>query len=115
MDKLDVIISLLLFIILAGFIKHVSGVIYRRISGSTQSQIVSVLIDKGYYDIALRKCERFLKKRPGDSTLLWLRATLYFKLDQKDKAKSEFNKLIADEPLWKDDAEKYLDALNSET
>lgn len=113
-EKLDIVIALLLIIIATSFFKLIFNVIHRNLSGTSQAQTINILIDKGYYDVALRKCETFISKRPCDANLLWLRATLYFKLDKKDKAMSEFQNLIKTEPLWKEDAQKYIDVLNDE-
>ncbi len=113
-EKLDIVIALLLIIILTSFLKFIFNIMQRNLSGASQAQTINMLIDKGYYDVAMRKCESFISKRPCDANLLWLRATLYFKLDQKDKAMSEFLNLIITEPLWREDAQKYIDAMNNE-
>ena len=113
-EKLDIVIALLLIIILTSFLKFIFNIMQRNLSGARQAQTINMLIDKGYYDVAMRKCESFISKRPCDANLLWLRATLYFKLDQKDKAMSEFLNLIITEPLWREDAQKYIDAMNNE-
>ena len=113
-DKLDIIIFLLLLIIFAGLFKYISGRIYRSLSGTAHSQVINAFIDKGWDEGALRKCEKFLEKRPGDTFLLWTRATLYYRLGEKDKARAEFLKFVDEQPLWKEDAEKYLSTLDSE-
>ena len=113
-EKLDIVIALLLIIILTSFLKFIFNIMQRNLSGASQAQTINMLIDKGYYDVAMRKCESFISIRPCDANLLWLRATLYFKLDQKDKAMSEFLNLIITEPLWREDAQKYIDAMNNE-
>lgn len=44
-----------------------------------------------------------------------MKANILFKLNSLDEAKELFQKLSEDEPLWKEDAEKFLNAINEKT
>ncbi|MGI1670540.1 MAG: tetratricopeptide repeat protein [Neptuniibacter sp.] len=114
-EKLDTIIYLLVTLILIVVIKTLITAFYRRISGNSQREVLNVLIDKGEYDFALKKCNRVLKKRPQDSYFLWMKANILFKLNSLGEARELFQKLSEDEPLWKEDAEKFLNAINEKT
>ncbi|MBB6522186.1 tetratricopeptide repeat protein [Pseudoteredinibacter isoporae] len=114
MEKLDIIIALLVVILTSGLAKFIATAFYRRMSGDTHTRIVNVWISRGEYEMALSEVNKFLQKRPADSHLLWLRAIVYFKQNEWKKARSEFESLITNEPLYGEDALKYVEAIDKQ-
>jgi len=115
LEKLDVIIVLLTTIITWGAIRFIIGVFVRRFSGESRVRVIQALLGNGNFEMALHSCKKYLEKRPNDPDLLWYRAVLYFKLERNIEAKEEFEKIAHNEPLYKEDALKYLDILGQKT
>jgi Flp pilus assembly protein TadD len=72
-------------------------------------------ISTGQFSMALELCEERVPKRPHDSQLLWLEAEVLFRMGELEKAREKFENLLLHEPSWKEDAEKFITAIESKT
>lgn len=56
--------------------------------------------------------DEYINRFPGETTFKWYKGRALFKLKRYEASKSVFSGIVSDEPLWKEDAQKYLESIN---
>ncbi|NQZ87797.1 MAG: tetratricopeptide repeat protein [Saccharospirillaceae bacterium] len=69
----------------------------------------------GEHETILDNVDRYIDMFPGDTSLSWAKARALFKLNRLDEAKEIFTVISISEPLWKEDAEKYIVSISEKS
>lgn len=69
----------------------------------------------GDHESVLENIDRYIERFPGEANFKWAKARALFKLEKYQEAKTVFSEISSSEPLWKEDADKYIDSINSKT
>ena len=114
MEKIDLVI----YILIALVALHIIGAILRTYvgwyrDGDKLRAAVRRAIDKGQFADALEVCESGLARKPYYSQLLWLQAEILFRMENYERSLEKFKYLQENEPLWSDDAKKYIETIGS--
>lgn len=114
MDKID----LILYILVAIFSLNIISAIVRSVNeyffgGDRLHSSVRREIDRGEFAKAIDICQSSLEKRPYDSQLLWFEAEALFRLKKFNKSLEKFEYIVEHEPLWAEDARKYIDTIKT--
>ncbi len=114
MEKLDLVLNILIALFALNIIMNISRVIYENYRDNKKLyRRINKDISRGNFSDGLQACELGLKKKPYDSQLLWLEADALFRLKQYKQAKIKFEYIAENEPVWKEDADKYIESINS--
>jgi hypothetical protein len=70
---------------------------------------------KGEHAAILDVVDGYIAKYPGEATLVWAKARALFKLGRLTEARTLFIEIADSEPIWKEDAKKYIDSINEKT
>ena len=115
MDRIDLILYILIVLVAIHIIEAVLRVYFGfRDSNKIKSE-VRRYISEGKLIDALAFCESRLVKQPYDSQLLWLQAEILFKMEDYAKSREKFEHILGHEPSWRDEAQKYIDVIDSKT
>ena len=68
---------------------------------------------KGDYQSILENVDSMMAMYPGDGDFMWAKARALFKVGKRDEALVLFTQISQEEPLWKEDAEKYISSINA--
>ena len=112
--KLDIIL-IMFGIWLFVFVGALTYRIKKYLSGGEPERVlrqVRELDNQGEYSQLLEFCDSFLERQPNNVDLLWAKARATFKLGKRESALKLFNDLKIAEPMWSEDAEKYIAAIN---
>lgn len=68
---------------------------------------------EGNYRSILENVDNMIAMYPGDADFIWAKARALYKVGKREEALVLFTQISQDEPLWKDDAEKYISSINA--
>jgi tetratricopeptide (TPR) repeat protein len=118
-------IKLLLYISLTMSIIFTISVIYlviqlgKRYSEKIEKDLFNdngyEMLDKECYEELIEHSNDMLKDRPNHAYALWFLGKSYYSLEKYDLAKVQFEKILKNEPSWKESVEPYLDEIESLT
>ena len=113
--KLNILIALISAIVVFVVASRFVGVFRSRLNGELQQGVLKELIAEGKYADAVNAASRYCQRFPGEPFFLWQKGVALFKLGRKEEAVEVFSQLEQEEPIWREDAAKYLAALKDET
>lgn len=112
--KLDILIVLFSIWVLA-FILGLTYRIRKFLSGNDlerMSETMNKLDHKGDFSGLVEYCDSFLEQMPENTNLIWSKARALFKLGNYQEALQLFEKIKTTEPIWAEDAEKYIKSIS---
>jgi hypothetical protein len=70
---------------------------------------------KGENDLILQNVDNYIERFPGECSFQWSKARALFKSGEYEDSRTLFLKLAESEPLWKEDAEKYISSIDDKS
>ena len=67
----------------------------------------------GDYQSILENVDSMMAMYPGDADFMWAKVRALFKVGKRDEALVLLTQISQGEPLWKEDAEKYISSINA--
>ena len=116
-DKINILFYLFGFFLLF-FIFNLGINLKKKLFPNLLDSYVNKLTDwdsTGNHERILENVDRYIKMFPGDANLSWAKARVLFKLDRLDEAKEVFTEISISEPLWKEDAVKYIVSISEKS
>jgi tetratricopeptide (TPR) repeat protein len=112
-QKLDVLIVLFAIWLLV-FILSVAFKLKLFVSGKDPSKCIerlNIRDNKGDYSGMLEIANWFLEQQPENADIKWAKGRALFKLQKYEEAKAVFQEIATTEPLWKSEANQYIEAI----
>ena len=114
-QKLNILIALISLQVFMFLVAAVPRVIreldtHRR---TRRSKKLGDLDAKGEHERILRLADEYMEQWPNETYFEWAKARAFFKLKQYPEATALFQSLSEREPLWAEDAKKYLAAIQN--
>ena len=116
-DKVDVLIYLVSFIVLVNILA-VCVRLKNEYFSALQNRYLRRLSkwdDLGEYEKVVKHVDLYIREFPGETNFKWLKARSLYKLGKYDDALEIYKEIDRDEPLYSDDAQKYIANIESKT
>ena len=120
LNEIKSILYIILFVVVIGVVANWirAGISFKNLVSKEMREIFTeeadTLYDNGSYQKLIKICEEHLEKRKNNVNAFWYMAKAYYQLDDYEKSKKLFEKVIKAEPSWEGEHVKpYLDKIES--
>ncbi|RYV01226.1 hypothetical protein SOPP22_12520 [Shewanella sp. OPT22] len=114
-EKIDlvlVLVSILTFIFTINALINIKANLFTGMIHSAIERL-DKLDSLGQYDLMLEKVEHYINRYPNELSFKWRKARALYKVEKFELAKEAFLSIADSEPSCKEDAEQYIENINS--
>ena len=114
-EKINILLivaTIQLIVILIGGVVRIKNE-FSTIRISSRSRKLSALDSEGKFLQIVKLTDSYMKVWPNEATFKWAKARALFKLDKHSEALALFSELKEQEPIWEEDAKKYISTINN--